>query len=80
MNHMNNPTYSSSSDLTLVKTLNPDKDVVGDLGVGSQFIYRNELYTVIQKLRKNFKCKSEKTGGMFIFPPAMGVKVFSSTT
>lgn len=78
--HMDNPTAMSCGDMTLVKTLNPDQTIVGDLGPGSRFIYKGDCYLILEKLRKNYKCKSEKTCSMFIFPPAMQVKVFSSTT
>ena len=76
MNHMENPTYSSSGDINLAKALNPDKNIVGELSPGCKFIHESQIYTVIQKLRKNFKCKSDKTGGMFIFPPTIQIKLF----
>ena len=75
MSHMENPTARSCADTTLVKTLNPGETIVSDLSIGTMFFCDFKLYTVVQKLRKNYKCRCVATGDMFIFPPTYRVKI-----
>lgn len=75
-NHMQNPSASSCRDADLFRTMNPNGKTVGDLNVGTNFMHDNRTFVVIQKLRKNYKCKEHLTDKMFIFSPLASVKTF----
>ena len=76
-NHMINPAASSCRDVSLQKSMNPGTKYVSDLVGGDRFLYKFLVYEIMEKLKKNYKCKSEINGKLFVFQPFIPITIVS---
>lgn len=77
MRHMDKPSATVCRDVELYKNMNPGKQFVCDITVGDRFLHNFVVYEIMQKLKKNYKCKSELNGKMFIFQPLVNITIVS---
>ena len=75
--HLLNPKASSNADFDLYRLLNVHESdkTVSDLNDGDEFIFRNNRYRRVCKLRKNYQCIQIATNKIYRFSPIAKIQL-----
>ena len=72
--------FMSSPDLVRyfhIEEYEDESSYIEDLEITNQFTYKNEIYIIEQKRKKNYLCMQLKTGKKYIFKPLARVEKIS---